>query len=784
MLERARGLLNHPFMYEGGRFDDTLLFPQAGAPTVAPGKRTLTAGLAPRAVGAPAPAAGAGAPVVQAKAAYEDVFSLHLLDAGTAARTSSPLAVAAAGMTGAAESLPHLDTIQRAFGRHDVSAVPAYVAGAATEAAAQLGATAYAAGGSVAFVGPPDLHTAAHEAAHVVQQRGGVQLAGGVGAAGDRYEQHADRVADQVVRGASAEAILDEMAGDGGGAAMATQLSAVQREEAPAPAEPAAPATTAGLPTTVEGWKQALADAAAAGRDALLGLVEQGGQMALDALPDAGAFVIDTLWPSNTGWRFSGMLQAAGFLGVGIGITLACSGNCSLTIMRSGSTVELEIEVAGGAGGSAGEHLGLEGDVGVIPVRGATKVKLETDLSQVAWPTAMLEGLRKLDAKAALAGLFGAGADVWKHTKVEAELAEGLDLTGEGGLGTPAVGEVGVGGSVGVTVGGKVTMNPDGSEVREVTADLNGAISLAAEISPSVRDAIAGLQEDLGGLAPGLDRAIQPIDPDAPALRDGDVLPGPSDSGNSVNGEAAAGLKFRRTISADGTPDVWEGGFTGSASAIVALLGQSVGGGVAAEVLYTMEDFQRICLNARTGLPPSEMQPVGAPTDVSVSGFLECELQDLTACGAFPGLDVGGLPGVADRMDAVKARLDASFKLDLVHVPATPGAELGPIFDEARARAESGKIIEAIMFLIASLPKLAGTPARTVLDVVLDKLELELSTTDEAFADGDTPGFGEIPSGKGQGSVSQAKVYRFSYTSGSPELNPAAIALLLSDLVF
>jgi hypothetical protein len=47
----------------------------------------------------------------------------------------------------------------------------------------------------------------------VVQQRHGVQLAGGVGASGDVYERHADAVADVVVRGESAEALLDQHAG-------------------------------------------------------------------------------------------------------------------------------------------------------------------------------------------------------------------------------------------------------------------------------------------------------------------------------------------------------------------------------------------------------------------------------------------------------------------------------------------------------------------------------------------------------------------------------------------
>ena len=51
------------------------------------------------------------------------------------------------------------------------------------------------------------------KAAHVVQQRAGVSLKGGVGEVGDRYEQHADAVADLVVQGKPAESLLDPMAG-------------------------------------------------------------------------------------------------------------------------------------------------------------------------------------------------------------------------------------------------------------------------------------------------------------------------------------------------------------------------------------------------------------------------------------------------------------------------------------------------------------------------------------------------------------------------------------------
>ncbi|HEX3479088.1 MAG TPA: DUF4157 domain-containing protein [Kofleriaceae bacterium] len=122
-------------------------------------------------------------------------------------------ATAAAGTAGSGGQLPHLDRIQQAFGRHDVSGVRAHTDAAAAGANAAMGAQAYARGNDVAFGGAPDLHTAAHEAAHVVQQRAGVHLKGGVGEHGDAYERHADAVADTVVTGGSAEALLSTMAG-------------------------------------------------------------------------------------------------------------------------------------------------------------------------------------------------------------------------------------------------------------------------------------------------------------------------------------------------------------------------------------------------------------------------------------------------------------------------------------------------------------------------------------------------------------------------------------------
>jgi uncharacterized protein DUF4157 len=164
-----------------------------GAATLAPGKRTLTEALPLAPVQRALPTAPA-APVAQ-----RDEAAVH--------------AAAAHGTSGAATPLPYLDLIQRSFGRHDASQIRAHVGGPAAEGANAMGAEAFATGDRVAFASAPDLRTAAHEAAHIVQQRAGVHLKGGVGEVGDPYEQHADAVADHVVQGASSEALLDRVTG-------------------------------------------------------------------------------------------------------------------------------------------------------------------------------------------------------------------------------------------------------------------------------------------------------------------------------------------------------------------------------------------------------------------------------------------------------------------------------------------------------------------------------------------------------------------------------------------
>jgi hypothetical protein len=156
------------------------------------------------------------------------VESLQLRAGGGAAGAGEVQAEAARGIATPSSALPFADTIQRSFGRHDISGVQAHSGGEAAASAGAMGADAYATGNHVVLGKGTDLATVAHETAHVVQQRGGVSLKGGVGQEGDVHERHADAVAEQVVQGKSAEPLLDQYAGGGGGGgdggAPATQL--------------------------------------------------------------------------------------------------------------------------------------------------------------------------------------------------------------------------------------------------------------------------------------------------------------------------------------------------------------------------------------------------------------------------------------------------------------------------------------------------------------------------------------------------------------------------------
>jgi hypothetical protein len=107
--------------------------------------------------------------------------------------------IAAKGVQGTGNKLPHFDKIQLAFAKYDLSNVQAYTNENAVNASKEIDAKAYTTGNKIAFsTNNPDVFTVAHEVAHVLQQRAGVQLNDGIGVAHDCYEMHANAVATQI----------------------------------------------------------------------------------------------------------------------------------------------------------------------------------------------------------------------------------------------------------------------------------------------------------------------------------------------------------------------------------------------------------------------------------------------------------------------------------------------------------------------------------------------------------------------------------------------------------
>ncbi len=215
----------------------SLTDPPARWPDACPGKRTRVDMLPVQRTCAPVqrkPAASTAMPVApsEPRPTIHDLFGTVQRKATRAEPDAEAVhATAQRGIAMAASPLPHADTIQRAFGRHDISGIQAHAGADAAANAQAIGAEAYATGDHVVLGAGAGLHTVAHEAAHVVQQRGGVQLKAGIGDASDTYEQHADAVANAVVAGRSAEPLLDTMAG--GGATRAVQRKVVDATDTP-----------------------------------------------------------------------------------------------------------------------------------------------------------------------------------------------------------------------------------------------------------------------------------------------------------------------------------------------------------------------------------------------------------------------------------------------------------------------------------------------------------------------------------------------------------------------
>lgn len=133
-----------------------------------------------------------------------------------AAASADPGAVVAAVASGG-RPLPFYDQLAAAFAPYDLAGIRAHDGPDAAAAASAIGARAFATGDAVGFAEAPSLHTAAHEAVHVLQQRAGL-VADGIGAADDHHERAADAIADRVVAGDHVGAALGDLLGSAAGA--------------------------------------------------------------------------------------------------------------------------------------------------------------------------------------------------------------------------------------------------------------------------------------------------------------------------------------------------------------------------------------------------------------------------------------------------------------------------------------------------------------------------------------------------------------------------------------
>jgi hypothetical protein len=166
---------------------------------------------------------------------------VQLKESGALSATASATSIrqtAAQGITGGGHKVPFADILQPAFGPYlNLDLVRAHTDSSAAASASAIGAKAFATGKNIVFAGSPDLHTVAHELAHVVQQSMGQAPTGGVGSVGDDYERQADAIADRVVAGQS---IADLMPAGADAMSADIKTDAVQMKEASSAPVPSA----------------------------------------------------------------------------------------------------------------------------------------------------------------------------------------------------------------------------------------------------------------------------------------------------------------------------------------------------------------------------------------------------------------------------------------------------------------------------------------------------------------------------------------------------------------
>ncbi len=112
-------------------------------------------------------------------------------------------------LTNPSQSIPYLSRIQQSFGPgYDLRNIKSHSGTESQQVSHSLGTRAFTRGNHIVFGDRPNLHVAAHEAAHVFQQQAGLQFYSRAPGGKDVYEQNANAIADRVVNNQSAADLL------------------------------------------------------------------------------------------------------------------------------------------------------------------------------------------------------------------------------------------------------------------------------------------------------------------------------------------------------------------------------------------------------------------------------------------------------------------------------------------------------------------------------------------------------------------------------------------------
>lgn len=669
-------------------------------------------------------------------------------------------AVAAQGTQGGGGTLPHQTQVQKAFGTHDISGVTAHTGAAADQATQQLGARAYATGSSVVLgKGGSDLHTVAHEAAHVVQQRGGVSLKGGVGQSGDAHEQHADQVADAVVQGKSAQGLLDQYTGgsEGSGVQLAVQFDGLANFHGTA-TEGEAEASEEGAEEATEDGEMSfmdrLTEAVAAGAEAVGQLAHDVGidqvTAAMPDVPEALWKLVDYLWPTGTGWNValseSAKVVVAGTdAGIPCDIEVGEAGALDIWVKRQGKVFTIGVKVKASADGTP------KGSVKVAEIGGSLKATMFTsvetaiDLGAVEWPGSALKQLWDNDLSGALHTVLSSCIDLASNTQMTIE--GGGDVEGsisqELGADTVLKGLLTEAASIGLNV-----------KMSNATESKNGSLELSEKIGLMIKlEGKSGADELelLGDLPAALGKLVEYL------------------SDASVEGSAEVTLALGLT-----TPKIggelfdFEPSLTlGFGNALAGNLGDdSVEVGASASMKFTPAAFFQYVEDLCAGELALPMATVSG--DVSLS----LDVDDIVAWLPETAKE---LLGATQGATGVSAAVKLSMEVDSESLKESieGGADmLATVVDHLRA----GRLADALRCYFDH----ATEAAADILQFMKFEVDLAWKIIDEEV-DEHTPGVGDISGGEGKVGVELQATRHFEWES--PPDGDSALGEFLRNLL-